>query len=833
MNNFSVLKIKVIFLVLTIFLLSNGINAQYYKKHYIAPANWNYFTNANEIVVCTNSAITATITVSKSDGTFLTTLTATQGTPAVYRFLAIPNTLPVWSQSTVLNAAGLIITADQLISVNIRNVMSDNYTNGNWDAYIKGNASLFSFGDAGIGINFRVGYYRNTPAADLGYSIMAIEDGTVVSANGTLLTTLNAGQSYIIPSLTYGIGTLVTASKGSVMTVYKHTDTPGGCGDGTYDQIPPVSVLGNDYIIYRSTGTPTPEQNTVVATVANTVVTNSTFNATTGALIATTTTTLVNAGDYITYPNGDGSTAFSANRVTATQNVVVYAGQAQSCEVDISTVTPINSSCSGSKLQETYKFRNYTLSDLPYFGYVLLKDPSAVVLINGVNMETVAGLRRQLGTTGWYLIDFTNAQISSPTDILITSTVSLTVSLVQQGGGFSMSSIFSSFIIQPNSPSITYSALGACPANSQGTLKAVTGYSNYQWYFNDVAISGAKSSTYIAKNTGIYTYSALLPCGDSVASVAYTVTTVPCVDLKITKTIDNFTPTIGNNATFTITATNNGPSDDTGVNVTDMLPTGYTLVKATPSSGSWSSPIWTIGNLASGASATLTVVATVNAVGIYTNTATVTGDIPDADPSNNSASVTPTCIDPPAPILGTITQPTCKTALASIALSGLPSTGSWTVLISPTVAGATGTIGTGTTTTIGALPAGSYTFMVTNSFSCTSSPTTSTTINAQPATPATPILAATIITNPCPVTTANLLAAHLETTPTNTTLVWYTTPNPTGSSIAYATPTTATAGTYYAFYLNNVNGCLSSASASLTVTITACCAAGYVSPILR
>jgi hypothetical protein len=27
--------------------------------------------------------------------------------------------------------------------------------------YIKGNASLTSFGDAGVGVSFRVGYYRN------------------------------------------------------------------------------------------------------------------------------------------------------------------------------------------------------------------------------------------------------------------------------------------------------------------------------------------------------------------------------------------------------------------------------------------------------------------------------------------------------------------------------------------------------------------------------------------------------------------------------------------------------------------------------------------------
>ena len=260
-----IFKIEIKKILTVMFLISAGIfaNAQYYKMHYVAPADWNYFSDANTMIICTNSSTTATFKISKSDGTVLASnLTTTQGNPYYYRFTGSPTAKAVWPQSTVLNGAGLIISADQPISVNVRDIASDQI--GANDAYIKGNASLFSFGDAGVGISFRVGYYRNTNAANLGYSIMAISDGTVISANGTPLVTLNAGQSYIIPSLTYAMGTLVTASKGSVMTVYKHLDTPGGCGDGTFDQIPPVSVLGTDYVVYRSSGTATAEQNTVL-----------------------------------------------------------------------------------------------------------------------------------------------------------------------------------------------------------------------------------------------------------------------------------------------------------------------------------------------------------------------------------------------------------------------------------------------------------------------------------------------------------------------------------------------------------------------------------------
>ena len=522
-QNFTFSKIEIKKFLTIIFLISACVcaHAQYYKIHYVAPADWNYFSDANTIIVCTNSSTTATFKISKSDGTVIASnLTTTQGNPYYYRFTGSPTAKAVWPQSTVINGAGLIISADQPISVNVRDIASDQI--GGNDAFIKGNASLFSFGDAGIGVSFRLGYYRNTNAADLGYSIMAISDGTVVSANGAVLVTLNAGQSYIVPSTTYNMGTLITATKGSVMTVYKHVDSPGGCGDGTIDQIPPVSVLGMDYVVYRSSGTPIAEQNTVIACYANTVVTNSTYNSTTGALIATSTTTLVNAGEFVTFPNGDGTNFRSTNRITATKNVAVYAGQAQSCEVDVTSIAPLGSPCNGSILSETYKFRDYKLIDLPYFGYVLVKNSTSPVLINGADLETLSGARKQLGSTGYYLINFTSVQISSPSDILVSSTTPFNLSMIQQGGGFSMSSIFSAFVQQPGTPAISYTPAGLCP-NFTATLTADSGYSVYQWFADGVAISGATSRTYTATKPGVYTYSVLLACGDNIQSAPVSV----------------------------------------------------------------------------------------------------------------------------------------------------------------------------------------------------------------------------------------------------------------------------------------------------------------------
>jgi hypothetical protein len=61
----------------------------------------------------------------------------------------------------------------------------------------------------------------------------------------------------------------------------------------------------------------------------------------------------------------------------------------------------------------------------------------------------------------------------------------------------------------------------------------------------------------------------------------------------------------------------------TGTNVTDVLPAGYTFVSNTQvQEHIQGTGVWSIGTLSNGASATLTITATVNA-GSYANTATI------------------------------------------------------------------------------------------------------------------------------------------------------------------------------------------------------------------
>lgn len=113
----------------------------------------------------------------------------------------------------------------------------------------------------------------------------------------------------------------------------------------------------------------------------------------------------------------------------------------------------------------------------------------------------------------------------------------------------------------------------------------------------------------------------------------------PLIDLSLTKTIDKSPPLVSDNVRFTLTVSNDGPSDATSVEVTDLLPSGYTYVSDN-GGGAYDdiSGVWDIGTVANGSSATLSILATVNASGDYNNIAEITAhdqnDV-DSSPNNN------------------------------------------------------------------------------------------------------------------------------------------------------------------------------------------------------
>jgi hypothetical protein len=114
-------------------------------------------------------------------------------------------------------------------------------------------------------------------------------------------------------------------------------------------------------------------------------------------------------------------------------------------------------------------------------------------------------------------------------------------------------------------------------------------------------------------------------------------------DLSVTKTVNNSTPVVGQDVIFTVALANAGPSVATGVQVTDLLPSGLVYVSSTVTQGTYTSGtgIWDVGMVNNGASATLTITARVQNQGAKTNTATLTAtDVTDSNSANNQSSVT-------------------------------------------------------------------------------------------------------------------------------------------------------------------------------------------------
>ena len=101
--------------------------------------------------------------------------------------------------------------------------------------------------------------------------------------------------------------------------------------------------------------------------------------------------------------------------------------------------------------------------------------------------------------------------------------------------------------------------------------------------------------------------------------------------------------------TITLTVTNNGPLNATGVTLRDIFPTGSNSISASTTQGSCGAPsngrvTCSLGNLTANANATITLTGIARSTGALTNQATVSGGQTDSQLGNNSATQTVTAV---------------------------------------------------------------------------------------------------------------------------------------------------------------------------------------------
>lgn len=158
---------------------------------------------------------------------------------------------------------------------------------------------------------------------------------------------------------------------------------------------------------------------------------------------------------------------------------------------------------------------------------------------------------------------------------------------------------------------------------------------------NDVTFSTAGTYYWQASYSGdANNKAAVSPCTDEKLVISAAVTP-PSIDLAVTKVGSPNPDEVGNNITWTMVVTNNGPDTATGVTISDPIPSGNTFVSATTSQGSCTGGAvlnCTIGTVPVGDQVTITLVTTPTAVGTVTNTVTVVGNETETNTANNTAS---------------------------------------------------------------------------------------------------------------------------------------------------------------------------------------------------
>ena len=173
-----------------------------------------------------------------------------------------------------------------------------------------------------------------------------------------------------------------------------------------------------------------------------------------------------------------------------------------------------------------------------------------------------------------------------------------------------------------------------------------------------VALAPASVTADTADAGPLLTVAATAPTGASLPGATITVGGTATADLALTLTDAPDPVTTAHSLTYTATVRNNGPDTASNVRLTGTLPFAVGFDSATMTSGACSFQIvGTSGNitcvvttLANGATATATILTTVQGTGNYAFTMNVTSEATDGNAVNNSATTTTAVVAGPPPV---------------------------------------------------------------------------------------------------------------------------------------------------------------------------------------
>jgi uncharacterized repeat protein (TIGR01451 family) len=472
-----------------------------------------------------------------------------------------------------------------------------------------------------------------TAGTDLTYTITVSNagpsDALGVSVSDTLPTQVTYGAaspsqgtcSQAGGTVTCNLGTIAASGSASITVTVTPTAAAGAAG--SISNSASVSSSTTDPVAGNNTAT----QDTAVGTSADLSITK------------TDSADPITAGTDLTYTitasNAGPSTA-SAVQVTDTMPVgvdFVSATPSQgTCSFAAGTLTcPLGSLAAGA---------NATVTLVVHVHASRTTDLSNTATVSSSTTDPVPGNNTTTqGTTMSTSADLSITKTDAPDPATVGQNVTYTLTVSNAGPGTATSVA----VTDPLPAGLTF--VSASP--SQGTCAQAAG--TVTCALGDLAPSGTATVTIVVTATaaGTITNTASVQSAvndpDPTDNSASQPTTVSAsADLSITKSSSPDPVTVGQKVTYTLAVANAGPSAATGVQVTDTLPTGLTFVSASSTQGTCtqSGGVITcdIGGLASGGTATVTLVARATAAGVVTNTARVTATTPDPDPSDNSGS---------------------------------------------------------------------------------------------------------------------------------------------------------------------------------------------------
>lgn len=487
-------KITLALFIISLMLIEVISFSQLDTKHYFPALFAKEDFGSHELVLSTHSNIPFDVTVTDGSGNLITTLTISDASSTSYTF-GSGTTSPLLVTEPQLNSPmtgkGLILEGTYPFYATIRVYADPQAT------------AMTSKGQkAALGTDFRTGHlYQNTGyinGKSNTFGIMATEDNTTITIDdirpgvifrgttpsGSPLTspsvtvTLDAGETYVVAAFLNEAGALenvngvngthITSDKPIAVTTGSWlggnpivSGSPAAGRDIGTDQIVPIDVIGNEYVLIKGEGIDN-EKVIVVAAYDNT---DLMINGN-PAPIAT-----LNEGDYYVIDGSEFST-FDNLYLEASNDVYVYQstnggnGMTDDNERqnDLIFMPPVG--CTGSK--------NVVLPDVNWIGtaYInIIANAGANVYVNGIPL----GVGDAVTGTG----DYVTYKLTSgyTGDVVITSDDLIRVALINLSGNIGAACYFSGFtkdvVVQTQTVNGNNIALEGCiPASFTFSLES-------------------------------------------------------------------------------------------------------------------------------------------------------------------------------------------------------------------------------------------------------------------------------------------------------------------------------------------------------------------------